>query len=83
MSKSSAVAEMGDHLATIDIGRKVGGYSAPFRGGSCVPIKKCRLGRGLPPYQVVSWSIQMIGHNIHGPKIGGRGCAPLGSWVPI
>jgi len=32
-NKSSAVAEMGDRLATIDIGRKVGGCCAPFRGG--------------------------------------------------
>ena len=31
-NKSSAVAEMGDHLATIDIGRKEGGCCAPFRG---------------------------------------------------
>jgi len=28
--KSSAVAEMGDHLATIDMGRKLGGCCAPF-----------------------------------------------------
>jgi len=33
---SSAVAEMGDSLATIDMGRKVGGYCAPFLGGSWV-----------------------------------------------
>jgi len=32
LNKSSAVAEMGDHLATIDMGRKVGGYCArPWR----------------------------------------------------
>jgi len=38
--KSSAVAEMGDHLATIDMGRKVqgGGCCAPFSGGSWVLI---------------------------------------------
>jgi len=35
-----------------------------------------RLGRGLPPYQVASWSTQPFGHNRYGPKIGG--CAPLG-----
>jgi len=33
--KSSAVAEMGDRLATIDMGRKLG--AVPF-GGSLVPI---------------------------------------------
>ena len=34
-NKSSAVAEMGDRLATIDMGRKVGveGFCVPFRGG--------------------------------------------------
>ena len=37
--KSSAVAEMGDRLTTIDMGRKIGGCCAPFRGGgSWVPI---------------------------------------------
>jgi len=39
-------------------------------------LTQCRLGRGLPPYQMVSSSIQPFGHNRHGPKIGG--CAPLG-----
>ena len=32
-NKSSAVAEMGDRLATIDMGQKVGGYCAPFVEG--------------------------------------------------
>jgi len=36
-SKSSAVAEMGDHLATIDMDQKVWGCCAPF-WGSWVPI---------------------------------------------
>ena len=31
--KCSAVAEMGDGLATIDMGRKVGGSCAPFLAG--------------------------------------------------
>jgi len=35
--KSSAVAEMGDRLATTDMGRKVGGCCAPFRGGAGYP----------------------------------------------
>ena len=30
INKSSAVAEMGDGLATIDMGRKVGGLLCPF-----------------------------------------------------
>ena len=37
-NKCSAVAEMGDRLATIDVARKVRDCCAPFRGGSCVPI---------------------------------------------
>jgi len=35
-NKSSAVAEMGDRLATVDLGRKLGGC-APFLVGSWVP----------------------------------------------
>jgi len=34
VNKSSAVAEMGDRLAAIDMGLKVGGCCAPFREGS-------------------------------------------------
>ena len=34
---------------------------------------QCRLGRGLPPYQVASLSIQPLGHNRHEPKIRGAG----------
>jgi len=34
-------------------------------------LTQCRLGWGLPPYQVASWSIQPFRHNGHGPKIGG------------
>jgi len=36
---TQAVADMGDRLATLDMGRKVGGgYCVPFRGESWVPI---------------------------------------------
>jgi len=80
-NKSSAVAEMGDRLATIDMGRKLG--ACPF-GGAGPHLTQRRLGQGLPPYQVVSWCIQTFGHNRHGPKMGG--CAPFWvgvSWVPI
>jgi len=37
-AKSSAVAEISDRLATIDMAQTVGGCCAPFRGGSWVPI---------------------------------------------
>ena len=63
--KSSAVAEMGDRLATIDMGRKVWAV-VPLSVGELSPhLTKCRLGRGLPvpTYQVASWSIQLFGHN--------------------
>ena len=53
-NKSSAVAEMGDRLATIDMGRKLGG-SAPFLVGELGShLTQGRLGRGLPPHQVAS-----------------------------
>jgi len=74
---------MGDRLATVDMGRKAGGWGcSPFRGSWVPHPTQCRLDRDLPRYQVASWSIQPFGHNIHGPKIGG--CAPLGErgWVP-
>jgi len=37
--KSSADGEMGNRLATIDMGRKVGELMCPFLGGSFVPIQ--------------------------------------------
>jgi len=44
-NKSSAVAESGDRLATIDMSRKVGrGCCAPFRGGSWVLIRGVATG---------------------------------------
>jgi len=44
-----------------------------FRGGEMGPhLTQCHLGRGLPPYQVASSSIQPLGHNRHRPKIGAR-----------
>ena len=59
-------------LSTIEMGRKLGGDSAPFlRRGLGPHLTQSRLGWGLPPYQVASWSIQPFGHNRYGPKIGG------------
>jgi len=50
---------------------KIGwGGCALFSEGSLVPIEHSCLGRGLPLYQVPSWSIQPFGHNGHWPKIG-------------
>jgi len=55
-----------------------------FHCGARSLSTQCRLGRGLPPYKVVSWCIQPFGHNRHGPKIRGL-CPFLGrdSWVSI
>jgi len=51
---SSAVAEMGDRLATIGMGRKWGG-AAVGAGFPLGPhLTQCGLGRGLPLYQVTS-----------------------------
>jgi len=33
-------------------------------------LTQCCLGRDIPPYQVVSWSIQQLGHNRQGLKSG-------------
>ena len=53
--KSSAVAEMGDHLATLDMGRKVVGAAVPLSVGELgLHLTQCRLGRGIAPYQVAS-----------------------------
>jgi len=52
INKSSAVAEMGDRLATVDIGRKRG-LLCPFLWGSMDRhLTQCPMGRGLPSYQV-------------------------------
>ena len=36
-------------------------------------LTQCGLGRGLPPYQVASWSIQPFGHNTPTSQTGERG----------
>ena len=46
-------------LATTDMGWKWGWMCPLFCGGELGShLTQCRLGRGLPPYQVASWSIQ-------------------------
>jgi len=44
-------------LAAVKMGRKVGELGPH--------LTQCRLGRGLPPYQMVSWSNHLFGHNRH------------------
>jgi len=69
-NKSSAVADMGDHFATIDMGRGLRTQAAVPASVNCEPyvaavvplsvgelsphLTQCRLDRGLPLYQVVS-----------------------------
>ena len=50
-NKSSAVAQMGDRLATVDMGRKIGEL-CPLWGKVDPHITQCGLDRGLPSYQV-------------------------------
>jgi len=51
-------------LVTLDMGWKVRGGAVPLSAGEARSrLTQCHLGRGLPPYQVVSWSIQPFGHN--------------------
>jgi len=73
----AAVLQPFDHNRN---GPKIGeGALPPFFGrverGSY--LTQSRLARGLPPYQVASWSIQPFGCNRYGPKIGGAP-PPLG-----
>jgi len=58
-SVPSGIFDPSSCLATTDIGRKWGWLCPLFCGGELGPrLTQCRLGRGLPPYQVASWSIQ-------------------------
>jgi len=51
----------------------------PFGGGELGPhLTQCVVGRGLPSYQVASWSKQPFGYNRHGPKSGGLVCPLFG-----
>jgi len=64
---------MGDRLATVDMGQKLGRAvrPVPLMGEAASPCNTLWPGRGLPLYRVVSWSVQPFDHNKHGPKIGG------------
>jgi len=45
-------------------GPKSGGLLCPLPWVEPGPhLTQCGLGRGLPPYQMASWSIQLFGHN--------------------
>jgi len=53
-NKSSAVAEMGDRLATIGMGRKWGRAAVGAGTPLGLHLTQCGLGRGLHLYQVPS-----------------------------
>ena len=62
--KCSAVAQTGDHLATIDIGQKEGeGCCADFTGGTGTSSNAMWPELSLPLYQVASWFIRPFGSN--------------------
>ena len=63
ISNNKCSAGMGDRLATIDVGRKLGGLLYPLFGELDPRPTQCSLGRGLHPCQVSSWSIEPFGHN--------------------
>jgi len=65
INKSSAVAEMGDHLATIYMSAAV-----PPSMGEMDPHLTRHLDQGPPPYQVASSSIQLYCHNTPMLQIG-------------
>jgi len=72
------------HLATLDMGQKLGGVGVPFYLGVAGSTSNTMSRKpGLPPCQVASWFMQPFGHNRRGPKIG-WGSAPfwVGVWVP-
>jgi len=55
-NKCLAVVEMGNRLATIDMGRKLGAVPLLFLGGGELGpyLTQCGLGHSLPSYQVAS-----------------------------
>jgi len=83
LNKSSAVAEIGDRGHNRH-GSKRGGCCATFAVELGPRLTQSRLGRGLPPYEVASSSIQPFGNNRRA-KNWMKGCAFFsgGSWVPI
>jgi len=61
--KCSAVNQMGDRLATINMGRKVVAVVPLSWRGAGPYLTQWGQGRGLPSCRVSSWSIQPFGHN--------------------
>jgi len=72
-TSSGTLIDPSSPFATTGMGRKFWGCGcAPLGEGELGPhLTQCGQGPVLPIYQVASWSIQLFGHNRHGPKIGG------------
>ena len=69
-TKSSAVVEMGDRLATIDTGRKVGGMCRFLGEELGLHLTQSRVCRGLPPYQVNLKPLNRLATTDMGRKLG-------------
>jgi len=88
-NKRSAVAEMGERLATIDMGGKLGPAVPLFRGGTGSPSNTMWPGP-RPAYLRTKWHLDpssRLTTTDMGPKIGAvplfRGGSEGGIWVPI
>jgi len=75
-NKCSAVAEVGDHLATIDMDRKLREGAVPLSGRGAGSTSNTMWPAPTPPRStylpsgVLIYPIRPFGHNKHGPKIG-------------
>jgi len=77
--KTSAVAEMGDRLATIDMGRK----DVPLSGGAGPHLTQCGLDPWADIYLRTKWHLDPSSPlATHGPKSGGAVLLFRGSWFP-
>ena len=75
-NKCSAVAEMGDRLATTDMGRNVGEGAVPLRVKLGPHLTQCCPGRGIPSYQWHLDPSSRLATTNMGQKLGG-GCVPF------
>jgi len=81
-NKSPAVAEIGDHLAKIDISQKEEGGAVPFSGGGGTWAPSNTMWPGLRSTTVPSGILIHLATTDMGRKLG---CMPLSrqGWVPI
>jgi len=95
-AQHSAVADMGDLFATVDMGRGSSINPEPYLGGCRGPFRVGETGSPIPHpipprdawhlYNKSSAVAEMgdRGHNRHGPTRGGGCCAPFAErWEPV